>query len=188
MINKVQPVNNTLDYWHKYRPWAHKYLNHYTKDQDLHGNLDSELWFLLKRILNNVRDYKTLGNYIKDSIRGIAKRIKDRLGYKYGKHDLSLEKIDYDKLKPVELNVTLDEYLERKALLKYIDRLSEKQAIVIKKYFGIAPYSKTTLKKLGEEMGVSGVMVRLIKEAALKRLKSMMNNKGIYNIEDFIYG
>lgn len=188
MINRVQPINNTLDYWHKYRPWAHRYLNNYTKDADLHGNLDSDLWYLLLRILDSVKDYKTLSNYIKGSIRGIVKKIKDRLGYKYAKQDLSLSQIDYDKCAQVELNITLDEYLERRALLKYVNRLPERQAIVIKKYFGIAPFNQTTMVDIAKEMHVTPTMVHLIKKAGLKRLKNMMNFNGIYDVKDFIYG
>ena len=181
MINKVQPINNALDYWHKYRPWAHKYLNHYTRDPDLHGNLDSELWYLLLRILNNVQNYRTLSNYIKESIRGIAKRIKDRLGYKYGKRDLSLEQIDYDKFEPVELNITLDEYLERKAILKYVNRLPSRQAIV-------PPFNKMSLVEIARETNITPAAIREVKEAGLKRLRRMLKVDGIYNVKDFIYG
>ncbi len=188
MINKVQPVYNTLDYWHKYRPWAHKYLRNYTNDPDVHGNLDTELWYLLKRILSNVKDPTTLVNYIKESIRGKVKRLKDRLGYKYKKRDLQLSDVNYEFYEAPKLDITLDEYLNKQALLKYINLLPQKQIEVIKQYFGIDVEQSKTQVQIAQDMNVSQPRIYNLKEMGLKRLRSIMNSRNIYSIEDFING
>lgn len=53
-------------------------------------------------------------------------------------------------------------------------------------YFGIAPYTQTYLKDIAKKLGISATRARAIKEQGLNKWRSILNNRQIYNMEDFI--
>ena len=188
MINKAQPVYRATNYWYKYKSYAHHVLNSYTKEPELHEEIDSSLWIMLKNILQKCSDYNYIGSYINKSIKRLCNRIYHYRGFKYKQKDILIEKDELDNMQGSELNITLDEYLERQAILKYVNRLPSRQAIVLKKYFGIDPFNKMSLVEIARESNITPTAIREVKEAGLKRLKSMLKFDGIYNVKDFIYG
>lgn len=188
MINKVQPVYSATNYWYKYKRYAHHILNSYTKEPELHEEIDSSLWIMFKNILQKCSGHNHIGSYINTSIKRLCNRIYNYKGFKYRQKDILVEKESLENIQGSELNITLDEYLNRQAILKYVNRLPERQAIVLKKYFGIDPFNKMSLVEIAKEDNITPVAIREVKEAGLRRLKNMLNFNGIYNVKDFIYG
>lgn len=187
-IHRVNPVNNALDYWHRWKPYAHQCL-----EKDSHNDywttiIDEELYKFFVRIIDKIDPNKSLISYIKTSIKGIARRILERRDYKYlmSKYENSIEDLPVEPAESLDIN--LDDFMINSALEKYLNRLPKKYKEVLKMYFGISPYVKMTLKEIAAAYGLSITAIRLTKERALKRLKDILNKKGIYNMEDFIYG
>jgi RNA polymerase primary sigma factor len=59
----------------------------------------------------------------------------------------------------------------RDAYAKYGSKLTEKEADIITRYYGLAPNVRHTLAELGEMHGVTRERIRQIKVEALKKLK-----------------
>jgi RNA polymerase primary sigma factor len=66
---------------------------------------------------------------------------------------------------------------KHKELYAVIDRLSEREQIILKAYFGIGGNSPMKLEDIGERCGLTRERVRQIKENALQRLRSESNKK-----------
>ena len=62
----------------------------------------------------------------------------------------------------------------------WIFKLSDKQRTVVERRFGIHGQCRLTLEQIGKEIGVTRERVRQIQLDALKNLRSMMENHGIY--------
>jgi RNA polymerase primary sigma factor len=58
--------------------------------------------------------------------------------------------------------------LER--ILDHLDRLEEREATVIKMRFGLEPYSPSTLREVGDNLGLTRERVRQLENSALAKL------------------
>lgn len=57
-----------------------------------------------------------------------------------------------------------------------LDELTEREARIIKLYFGLGEKDEMTLREIGEELGLTNERVRQIKEFALKKLRTYNNS------------
>ncbi|MBU3821931.1 RNA polymerase sigma factor RpoD/SigA [Flavobacteriaceae bacterium XHP0103] len=60
---------------------------------------------------------------------------------------------------------------------RVLDTLSDKEAAVIKHYYGISPNKHMSLEEIGEVFGLTRERVRQIKEKAIRRLRYTSKNK-----------
>ncbi len=60
-----------------------------------------------------------------------------------------------------------------------LNTLSEREATVLRKYFGIDTEHPLTLEEIGEEFGLTRERVRQIKEKAIRRLRHASRNKAL---------
>jgi len=74
-----------------------------------------------------------------------------------------------------------DQKLIQESLRKEIDRaistLTEREANIIRMYFGIGQKNPSTLEEIGSELGLTRERVRQIKEKAVRRLKQTARSK-----------
>jgi len=64
----------------------------------------------------------------------------------------------------------------RETLSAQLDRLSERESFVLKRYFGLDDFRPHTLEELGEELRISRERVRQIKDRAINKLKDLTKN------------
>lgn len=64
----------------------------------------------------------------------------------------------------------------RETLSAQLDRLSERESFVLKRYFGLDDFRPHTLEELGEELQISRERVRQIKDRAINKLKDLTKN------------
>lgn len=62
----------------------------------------------------------------------------------------------------------------------WVNELNEKQRAVVERRFGLHGYRRETLEQIGDEIGVTRERVRQIQLNALKNLKAMMEENGIF--------
>lgn len=62
---------------------------------------------------------------------------------------------------------------------KWLDQLSDKQAEVLSRRFGLRGYEMTTLEDVGREIGLTRERVRQIQVEALRRLREIMEENGL---------
>lgn len=62
---------------------------------------------------------------------------------------------------------------------KWLDQLSDKQAEVLSRRFGLRGYEMTTLEDVGKEIGLTRERVRQIQVEALRRLREIMEENGL---------
>ncbi len=79
-----------------------------------------------------------------------------------------------DSLDPEEelMNVSLRKEIERS-----LSTLGEREAEILRYYFGLNGYPPYTLEEIGEEFGLTRERVRQIKEKAIKKLKNQYRNR-----------
>ncbi|TNF41033.1 MAG: sigma-70 family RNA polymerase sigma factor, partial [Bacteroidetes bacterium] len=79
-----------------------------------------------------------------------------------------------DSLDPEEelMNVSLRKEIERS-----LSTLGEREAEILRCYFGLNGYQPYTLEEIGEEFGLTRERVRQIKEKAIKKLKNQFRNR-----------
>ena len=74
-----------------------------------------------------------------------------------------------------------DQTLLQESLRKEIDRaistLTEREANIVRMYFGIGQKNPSTLEEIGAELGLTRERVRQIKEKAVRRLKQTARSK-----------
>ncbi|MDI6700371.1 MAG: RNA polymerase sigma factor RpoD/SigA [bacterium] len=124
------------------------------------------------------------------------KEIADKIGMTENevKNILSLNKIELSLSDPVgsddnlylgdtiaeESNLSPEEALLRKrykeTLQSQLEKLSERESYVLKKYFGLEDYRPHTLEEIGRELNISRERVRQIKDRAINKLKEMSKN------------
>lgn len=184
-VNKVQPVYSALDYWHKWRPYAHHIMRDYTNDIELHVSLDDDLWFLFKRILSSIDKTKNVINYIKRSIKGLVLTIVRRKDFKYYKSQYEDSLDDYPIEKKGTIDFTLDDYLISSSLLKYINKLPENEKDVIKRYYGLDGFKELNSIEIAKIYNLSSARIRAIRERGVKRLRSWLTARDL-KMEDFI--
>ena len=78
-----------------------------------------------------------------------------------------------------------DEDLHEKLDL-WLNRLSEKQRVVVERRFGLHGRERATLEQVGNEIGVTRERVRQIQIDALRRLRKILENEGFS--EEVLYG
>lgn len=61
----------------------------------------------------------------------------------------------------------------KETLNSQLDKLSEREAGVLKKYFGLDDYRPHTLEEIGDELSISRERVRQIKDRAVNKLREM---------------
>lgn len=71
----------------------------------------------------------------------------------------------------------VDESMTRESINQSLSKLGEREAQVIKLYFGLDGQEPMTLREIGKIMGISRERVRQIKEAAIQRLRKMYKVK-----------
>lgn len=184
---KVNPVYSTIDYWKKWRPYAHKALKRYTNDQDLHGNFDYELYLFFKRAVNLFDNNRNIRAYIRSTIKGLAMRLFGK-PYKYTKtNDEIITEPQENTVRLSYIDTTVDDYLMQQHLLKYISRLDKRDQYIIKHYYGLDNKEVLTMVDMAKILGISPTKVRWIRERGTKKLRSIITNKGL-TMEDFING
>ncbi len=62
---------------------------------------------------------------------------------------------------------------------RWVCALGDKQRAVVERRFGLHGYRRATLEQIGEEIGVTRERVRQIQLAAIKNLRTMMEDQGI---------
>lgn len=81
--------------------------------------------------------------------------------------------IEENELSPEE---TLLRKRYKETLKNQLEKLSEREAFVLKKYFGLDDYRPHTLEEIGKELNISRERVRQIKDRAINKLKEMTKN------------
>ena len=71
----------------------------------------------------------------------------------------------------------VDENRLENLIKKYVDGFDEREAEVLKYYFGLDGYPEMTLQEIGEKIGLTRERVRQIKEKAIGRLKHPKKNQ-----------
>lgn len=124
------------------------------------------------------------------------KEISDKLGISENevKNIVNMNKIELSLSDPLdgtdnlyladtiveENDLSPEEVLLRKrykeTLKNQLEKLSEKESYVLKKYFGLEGYRPHTLEEIGKELNISRERVRQIKERAINKLKEMTKN------------
>lgn len=94
----------------------------------------------------------------------------------------NLENEETSEENPIITNSTQDGQFEKIGLKKIIDeclsQLSEKEQIVIKKAFGLAPYEEPeSLTKIGKDLKLSRERIRQIRNEALKKLRRFLDKR-----------
>lgn len=186
-VTKVNPIYSAIEYWQRWKPYAHKSLHRYTNDPDIHGNLDYELYLFFRRAIQNFDYNRNVISYIVNSIRGLVLRGFSKSKGKYKK--AALEIINESPLELKEhsyLDTTVDDYLMQKYILKYISRLDGRAQFIIKHYYGLDNSEVLTMVDMAKILKISPRKVRRIRERGIKKIRSILNNRQIYNMEDFI--
>lgn len=184
-ISKVQPVYNTLDYWHKWRPFAHSLMSKHSKDIELHTSLDDDLFILLKRLLPNLDTTKNILAYIKKSIKGLVMVLLRRKDFKYAASQFESRLEDYPIEKCGKVDFTLDDYLISNSLLKYINKLPVNERDVIKRYYGLDSYKELNSIEIAKIYNLSSARIRAIRDRGIKRLRSWLLARNL-KMEDFL--
>ncbi len=65
----------------------------------------------------------------------------------------------------------------RKEIERSLSTLNEREADILRYYFGLNGFTPYTLEEIGEEFGLTRERVRQIKEKAIKKLKNQYRNK-----------
>jgi RNA polymerase primary sigma factor len=73
-----------------------------------------------------------------------------------------------DRCKAPEEQLIESDDLER--VLEHLDRLDEREATVIRMRFGLEPYSPSTLREVGDNLGLTRERVRQLENSALTKL------------------
>ena len=82
--------------------------------------------------------------------------------------------LDEDSLNPEES--LMDDSL-RMEIERSLSTLGEREAEILRFYFGLNGYSPHTLEEIGDEFGLTRERVRQIKEKAVKKLKNQYRNR-----------
>lgn len=196
MINKVEPVYNPINYYHKWRNYAHTCLNRHTHDVDIHGNLDGDLWKLFNNVVERNNNDETIMQYIKTSIKRLVKRLVIyRLSSKYSKYSMPIDIKDCTKVidesgdtenAAHKLDITIDSYLNARLIKNYIQLLPKDWQVILNMYYGLSPYRSATLKEISEVLNTSWQDVAQKKNRALNRLRNYLNNNSNFKLEDYI--
>lgn len=196
MINKVEPVYNPLNYYHKWLNYARVCLYRHTQDIDIHGNLDGDVWELLKAANERNTDDKKIIQYIKLSIKRLVKKLVIyRLSSKYSKYSIPIDINDCAKVIDEsgdtenavhKLDITLDSYLNARLIKNYIQLLPKDWQVILNMYYGLSPYRSATLKEISEVLNTSWQDVAQKKNRALNRLRNYLNNNSKFKLEDYI--
>lgn len=64
----------------------------------------------------------------------------------------------------------------KETLSAQLDKLSERESFILKKYFGLDDFRPHTLEELGDELQISRERVRQIKDRAINKLKDLTKN------------
>lgn len=188
-IDKVQPVYSAIDYWKKWRPYAHTALYRYTSDPDTHGNLDYELWLFFNRASKMFNRNRNILAYIRKTIRMLCCRLFTRAKGKYIKANTEIitdNPLRFETKKSF-IDITLDDYLLNRKLNQYINRLPVRHQTVIRMYFGLAPFNRMDSVEISKYLNCTPMRVLHIKDRSLTLLRQMIakTNK---SIGEFIYG
>lgn len=196
MINKVEPVYNPLNYYHKWLNYARVCLYRHTQDIDIHGNLDGDVWELLKAANERNTDDKKIIQYIKLSIKRLVKKLVIyRLSSKYSKYSIPIDINDCAKVIDEsgdtenavrKLDITLDSYLSAKLIRRYMQLLPRDWQIILGMYYGLSPYRTASLKEIAAILNISSQAVAQKKNKAILRLRKFLDSNSKFNLEDYI--
>lgn len=181
-VDKVMPIYNRIQYWHKYKPYMRKSIEKYPVAEWEIEDFYSRCWEHIFSKPIKVIEY--IRAYICSAIRRQAKLYFER------EHVNEIPNSDLVKQtlnkRDNKLNITLNDFVEAKFINNIINRLQANQQTVIRMYFGIPPYNKTQLKDIAKLFNVSSNRVANIRNQALNNLRKILKGKHIYNMEDFI--
>ncbi len=133
-------------------------------EDDLYSKLgrkptDEEIAKIVKVTAGTVKRYRMFNHTVS---------FQDNIG---NNQDLPLASaVSMSNETPMEKEVEL--YQLRDTLQDYLKRLSARQRHVINMRFGLLDGNPKTLQQLGDELGISGEMVRLIEEQGLRKLRT----------------
>ncbi len=65
---------------------------------------------------------------------------------------------------------------QRKDIVSMLNRLSQRQAMIVAKYYGVGEMEPHTLSEIGEQLGLSRERVRQIKDRAIQKLRLIHKN------------
>jgi len=65
----------------------------------------------------------------------------------------------------------------KKEIERSLNTLGEREAEILRYYFGLNSYQPHTLEEIGDEFGLTRERVRQIKEKAIKKLKNQYRNR-----------
>lgn len=188
-ITKVQPVYSAIDYWKRWRPYAHTALYRYTSDPDTHGDLDYRLWMFFKRASKLFDKNRNILAYIRKTIKMICRRVFTRSKGKYLKATEEIitdNPFQYNK-KERSIDITVDDYLLKRKINQYINRLPVRYQTVTKMYFGLEPFNRMNSVEISEYFNCTPARILHIKDKSLKLLRQMITNTN-KSIGEFIYG
>lgn len=60
---------------------------------------------------------------------------------------------------------------------RYLTILDERDALILRMYYGLGSYSAMSLEEIGNRVGLTSERVRQIKSKAIKKLKNSCRNK-----------
>lgn len=81
--------------------------------------------------------------------------------------------------KECDPSVSVQQQDMHEVLEEWLQHLNEKQLAVVERRFGLHGYPRTTLEKVGEDIGVTRERARQIQMDALARLRQMMESAGV---------
>ena len=129
----------------------------------------------------------SVSTYIKTVVRRFVRRFFIYGDNKYSKSEK--ENIPLENVNPraYDIDTTLDDFLVAQQLSKYINRLDARQQTIIRMYYGLSPFEdELNFIDISKILKVSPERCKAIRNQAFRKLRSIFNNKGIYNMEDFI--
>ncbi len=107
----------------------------------------------------------------------------DREGGDNAPGTMSLEQLpDEDGINALDI---LDQDLRLKIILCWLDELSPKQQLVIRKRFGLYDEEEQTLEKIGQELNLTRERIRQLEKSALHRLKKIVDSYN-YSLNDLL--
>lgn len=186
-VNKVQPVYNPIDFWHKYRRLAHHLLMKYSRDPFKHEYMETALYERLHNACKQLKPEISVATYIKTVVKNFVRKFFIYGDNKYSKSER--ENIPLSNVRPraYYIDTTLDDYLVAQQLSRYINRLDTRQQTIIRMYYGLSPFEdEFNFIEISKILNVTPERCKAIRNQAFKKLRSIFKNKGIYNMEDFI--
>ena len=80
----------------------------------------------------------------------------------------------------------IEEQESKDCVTEILGKLDQREAKVLKMYYGIGYPQKITLREIGEDINLSYERVRQIKDKALRKALRNIRKKGARELEDYI--